>query len=293
MKKLILPIPIALLTVKKIKNILLVVLLALVFESNAQSNYIIAGQHGTTYVDIVPDTILPYSVPSSGGGDPSYSLDINNDGIKDIKIDYAVIGAMLMAGTQIGVSALDSNTRFSWGGQNVTGTCGAPPILKGFYAGDTIQNTTTYISTGFLIYSETIYGSFPCSSYGHWGKTGDAYIGVKYQTNAGIAYGWVKVNLDSSRVMIKEYSLGSAVASIEQFINNNAQVSIYPNPANTVINVELGIKNVEIKIVDVLGNEVISTKEKNIDVSSLSEGVYFVQIKTNEGILTKKVIISK
>ena len=46
----------------------------------------------------------------------------------------------------------------------------------------------------------------------------------------------------------------------------------------------------EITLLNVLGNEVISTKQKEIDISSLAEGIYFVQVKTAEGILTKKII---
>lgn len=40
-----------------------------------------------------------------------------------------------------------------------------------------------------------------------------------------------------------------------------------------------------------LGKEVLSTKQKDIDVSTLSEGVYFVKVETNEGITTKKVVV--
>ena len=73
---------------------------------------------------------------------------------------------------------------------------------------------------------------------------------------------------------------------------NNTQFSIKPNPASNTIQVTVNNEQVtETKIVDVLGDEVLSTKEKEIDISSLANGVYLVQVKTNEGITSKKIII--
>jgi hypothetical protein len=74
-------------------------------------------------------------------------------------------------------------------------------------------------------------------------------------------------------------------------LTNNLQVNIYPNPANSKIYVEAKeIK--EVKLFDLLGNEIISTtKEKEIDMSNLREGIYFIQVNRSESIFTKKIII--
>jgi hypothetical protein len=45
------------------------------------------------------------------------------------------------------------------------------------------------------------------------------------------------------------------------------------------------------KFFDILGNEILTTKQKEIDVSNLQNGVYFIQLKTVESILTKKIIV--
>ena len=42
-----------------------------------------------------------------------------------------------------------------------------------------------------------------------------------------------------------------------------------------------------------LGKEIISTKQKDVDVSGLQEGVYFIEVKTSEGVLTKKIIVQR
>jgi type IX secretion system substrate protein len=41
----------------------------------------------------------------------------------------------------------------------------------------------------------------------------------------------------------------------------------------------------------VLGNEVITTKKTTIDISTLANGVYFINLKTSEGLLSKKLVV--
>jgi len=92
------------------------------------------------------------------------------------------------------------------------------------------------------------------------------------------------------------YFIGKMTQSyvgINKFTNNE-QINIYPNPANTSMQIKVSnAQTAEIKILDVLGKEVLSTKEKDIDVSALQEGIYFVQVKTAEGILIKKVVVQR
>ncbi len=73
-------------------------------------------------------------------------------------------------------------------------------------------------------------------------------------------------------------------------VTNNTEIKIYPNPANDKIHIySRGIK--EIKLFDLLCNEVISTKEHEICISGLSDGVYFIQVNTGMNIYSQKVIV--
>jgi hypothetical protein len=86
---------------------------------------------------------------------------------------------------------------------------------------------------------------------------------------------------------------------IAQYAGNNAQVNLYPNPANNNLQVTVSSKQIlSLGIYDVLGNEVPIPKpsqreggSRNIDVSNLIAGIYFIEVQTSEGILTRKVII--
>ena len=80
-------------------------------------------------------------------------------------------------------------------------------------------------------------------------------------------------------------------ASVDEVFSS--KVSIYPNPANQYINI---VSNVDINKVDVynlLGKRVLSSSnlKNNLDVSSLSKGMYMLKLTSGSSIASKKLII--
>lgn len=76
-----------------------------------------------------------------------------------------------------------------------------------------------------------------------------------------------------------------------QELNKNSY-SIYPNPAKNIINIRLTENNQlkNLNITNLFGQKVYSTNEKNIDVSNLQTGIYILNVKTEKGIVTEKII---
>ncbi len=78
------------------------------------------------------------------------------------------------------------------------------------------------------------------------------------------------------------------------FVDNLSQqkISIYPNPATDFVNIETE-NRIICEIYNSLGQKLIETKEKSIDISYLSPGLYTVLVKNNNGelIVTEKLII--
>ena len=82
-------------------------------------------------------------------------------------------------------------------------------------------------------------------------------------------------------------------------------VQNYPNPFNPSTTIKYSVPSagtVQLKVYDVLGNEVTNLLNEykqagsyNIewDASSLQSGVYFYQLRTNEFVETKKMILMK
>ncbi|MBK7668997.1 MAG: T9SS type A sorting domain-containing protein [Sphingobacteriaceae bacterium] len=92
----------------------------------------------------------------------------------------------------------------------------------------------------------------------------------------------------------------NCLSSINIGIYENAltdQLLIYPNPANSVLNIksENGLGKSVILITDVLGKTIIETKNEDlyqtsINIEQLSSGVYLLQLKSEKGIIVKKFV---
>ena len=153
------------------------------------------------------------------------------------------------------------------------------------YIADELSNRIRKVTTSGII--TTIAGNGTQSYSGDGGQATAAELnypgGVSFDA-AGNLY-----IADSDNYRIRKVT-NVAAAGIEQIINNNEQVYVYPNPANNRI--YIGTKEiVEIKLYDLLGNEILTTKDNEIDVSGLTNGVYFIEVNTNGNNYTQKVIV--
>ncbi len=84
----------------------------------------------------------------------------------------------------------------------------------------------------------------------------------------------------------------SLVTGVNEIISNDF-IKVYPNPATNTIIVEgkTPIQNFQIKILNIMGETVLLTKNKEIDISGLPNGVYFLNFETDQFISSKKVVI--
>ena len=88
--------------------------------------------------------------------------------------------------------------------------------------------------------------------------------------------------------------MGEGVVGLND-VMTSVEANLYPNPANSHINVSsLSIID-RVQITNVLG-QIVMTKEigangANINIESLEAGNYFVTIYTNQGVATKKLLV--
>lgn len=83
----------------------------------------------------------------------------------------------------------------------------------------------------------------------------------------------------------------SSILSSDHFILEN--FNIYPNPTTDILNIELEDNLVLEKVLmyNTIGQLIKETSEKTINVSGLAKGIYSVQVITNQGKATKKIIV--
>lgn len=94
------------------------------------------------------------------------------------------------------------------------------------------------------------------------------------------------------------YTIGTClVTGINDIDNQNISdfVKIYPNPTSNLINLNFvsPIIKFESILFDEVGNQVLISNQKQIDISTLPNGLYVLTIKTDTWQKSQKIIISK
>ncbi len=81
-------------------------------------------------------------------------------------------------------------------------------------------------------------------------------------------------------------------------INSKNSVSIYPNPATDILNIQIpeNIKNPELKLTNIIGKTILKTNlngsKNKLNIKNFPSGIYFVSIISNGSVInTKKLII--
>lgn len=85
--------------------------------------------------------------------------------------------------------------------------------------------------------------------------------------------------------------LQSGTLSTNEFNTNNLKFNLYPNPSTDFVNISLDSEIKSVEIYSVQGQKVSTSTEKEINVSSLSNGMYMVRVEDENGaIATQKMM---
>ncbi|HZW78547.1 MAG TPA: T9SS type A sorting domain-containing protein [Flavobacteriaceae bacterium] len=128
----------------------------------------------------------------------------------------------------------------------------------------------------------------------------DVQIGLNFTLSAvgSITFyddgaGWTEFNASAPNDVSFTYQLNGDCNVLGVDSNVLAGVSVYPNPTSDVLNIHTpsNITVESVTLYDVLGKSVnVNFANGIVNTSSLSRGVYLLQINTNEGTLTQKIV---
>jgi acyl-CoA synthetase (AMP-forming)/AMP-acid ligase II len=105
-------------------------------------------------------------------------------------------------------------------------------------------------------------------------NTGDVKETLDICDNSGTSY--FDVNTGNIDPTVTNCISGCNVG-IEEDVLSGDEISIYPNPASTLLNIDANT-NYKMLLVDVMGNIILDQKVDNLlDVSNLKTGVYFIK----------------
>ncbi len=138
------------------------------------------------------------------------------------------------------------------------------------------------------------------NTYESWLGSGVGYVGIKFKNGNNVHYGWVKLEITSSGVLLYGYAYQSTpntaitVGDTGGNLAIGAEIengfSVYPNPVKNTLNIETNNNINKISIINLQGQEVKNTSDKQIDVADLENGVYFLNIFSDKGFMNKRFV---
>jgi hypothetical protein len=124
---------------------------------------------------------------------------------------------------------------------------------------------------------------------------------VAFANGTSVRIKFVFTSGDGNNFFIDNIQIkGNSTTSINE-VNLASNFLVQPNPTSGIFNVtssNFNEKINEVSIVNLLGKEVYRSNSidnntnLNFDLSEFSNGIYFLQIKTNKGNLTKKIVLT-
>lgn len=228
-------------------------------------------------------------------------------GISAIPVVANATSTSICAGSSVTLTGGGANS-YSWSngisnGVAFTPTSSATYTVTGTGANgcsntDTITITVNNADNTTTTNSNTITANATGAGY-QWidCNNGNAIIpGETAQSITATASGNYAVTVTQNGCTVTSACVNITVTGIEQMANSNL-ISVYPNPTtNKVVLNFNGTKNIQkITLLDVQGKIVYTTgnvteNELTIDLSELSDGIYALQVLSNNQLQTTKII---
>lgn len=277
------------------------------FVPNDQTNYyyyLIADQ--SFYTDLGLETTADIVAWAQVNSQKNYGELSGTVGDLMMGTEYICYAIPFNANNELGTVAQTTITTLSLGG---TGVAEVEIAVANVTATDfevyfTMNEETAYYY--YLIAEETILEQYGLTTQDaildYFAQNGEAVFEDLGGTIADCVEGTImKVftfpyngNNTLGTVNTVDILMGEGVVGLND-VMTSVEANLYPNPANSHINVSsLSIID-RVQITNVLG-QVVMTKEigangANINIENLEAGNYFVTIYTNQGVATKKLLV--
>lgn len=147
------------------------------------------------------------------------------------------------------------------------------------------SGTTSFQSAEFLLNNDSTFYHIlnPTVRYGYFYNNDSIYV-----------------RMNSIGGYYDEYYGKKIITDINE-LNLNDNLKIYPNPVSSILTIELTNTNLWYKqsrvtiknsLGQVIKTEELNNKQQQMDVGKLPNGIYFIEVTTAKGILSKKIIVS-
>jgi hypothetical protein len=185
----------------------------------------------------------------------------------------------------------------------ITGNFGSPTLVVGSTTltnANALSNTSDifivkYDSTGTDIWAKSAGGN---SSDGVHSVatdlTGGVYLAGWFGSPTVIFGSDTLTNPGGFSIYIAKIDTTQLSVSIQSTNNTQSTITLFPNPTSSNFTITSTDKIESVKVYNLIGEEMLITTPNNnqstININQFSNGIYFVEIKTEKGIVWKKIV---
>jgi hypothetical protein len=125
-------------------------------------------------------------------------------------------------------------------------------------------------------------------------ETGKEMVSVRFATNSNVLK---STDLSSVTAYINGNPVAAKITEAK-VISSDVTVNIYPNPANSVINVEVSAA-AKVTLMDIGGRSIlfeadaVANQKQEINISGITDGMYLIKVSNKDFVTIKKVIVKK
>jgi hypothetical protein len=207
--------------------------------------------------------------------------DPSNNPVISFNVEMAIQNTSTEVTVQVNTDAYGSETTWDIKDANGLTILSGGPYNNLSAPGITAQSPSTANLSDLTCHTFTIYDSY---GDGIDAGYGSGSFTVTDGNGTVLSSGGVFADEDGGA-----FKTGSSTVEINDL---KSVLSIYPNPVKNVLTIEGAY--ILLDIFDVSGKLVLSSEyNKNINVSSLADGIYTLNISTKKGIKTQKITITK
>jgi len=230
----------------------------------------------------------------------AYSNSQNSDSIVNCNFSHNHIGCYVQDGWYIAKGCIftDNDTAMVLRGESHGNYVYHNHVGIVAYYIQNIGGQGNYVCNNTLY--NLVYNGYPNADFTNvcWCDTNISIVSSKIYDTLNYAH-FVPLNsCDSSLILaLSPINCQTVVLTgVEENTNHliNEELEIYPNPASDQLTLNLIISKAQFKIYNMLGemkySSIISSRQATVDISALANGVYLIEVNTENNILRQKFI---